>query len=115
MLLSVVAVSAKDIKTVILTTTPQMKCEKCENHIREALRFVKGVKDIQPSAEKQKVVIVYDADKTSLEKLQKQLEQAEKQKEEGDQMQLEKIGYKTRVTTADEVIAPGEQTNCETM
>ncbi len=100
MLLSVVAVSAKDIKTVILTTTPQMKCEKCENHIREALRFVKGVKDIQPSAEKQKVVIVYDADKTSLEKLQ---------------MQLEKIGYKTRVTTADEVIAPGEQTNCETM
>ena len=100
MLLSVVAVSAKDIKTVILTTTPQMKCEKCENHIREALRFVKGVKDIQPSAEKQKVIIVYDADKTSLEKLQKQ---------------LEKIGYKTRVTTAEEVIAPGEQTNCETM
>lgn len=100
MLLSVVAISAKDIKTVILTPTPQMKCEKCENHIKETLRFVKGVKDIQPSHETQKIVIVYDADKTTLEKIQQQ---------------LEKIGFKSRQTTKEEVIEPGEQTECSSM
>lgn len=100
MLLSVVAISAKDIKTVILTTTPQMKCEKCENHIKETLRFVKGVKDVQPSHETQKIVIVYDADKTKLEKIQQE---------------LEKLGFKSRQTTEEEVIEPGEQTECSSM
>lgn len=46
MLLTVVAVSAKDIKTVILTTNPELECGKCENKVKENLRFVKGVKDI---------------------------------------------------------------------
>lgn len=97
MLLSVVAVSAKDIKVVILTTTPQMKCEKCENHIKENLKFAKGIKEIQASSETQKVTITYDADKTTVENLQKE---------------LEKIGFKSRLTTEEEVIAKDEHQGC---
>lgn len=90
MLLTVVAVSAKDIKTVILTTNPELECGKCENKVKENLRFVKGVKDIQASAETQKITVVYDADKTT----------------------VEKIGYKTRLTTKEEVIKEGCHSNC---
>lgn len=97
MLLTVVAVSAKDIKTVILTTNPELECGKCENKVKENLRFVKGVKDIQASAETQKITVVYDADKTTVEKIQKS---------------LEKIGYKTRLTTKEEVIKEGCHSNC---
>ena len=97
MLLSVVAVSAKDIKVVILTTTPQMKCEKCENHIKEHMKFAKGVKEIEASSANQKVTITYDADKSTVEKLQKE---------------LEKAGFKSRVTTEEEVIAKEEQQGC---
>lgn len=99
MLLTVVAVSAKDIKTVILTTNPELECGKCENKVKENLRFVKGVKDIQASAETQKITVVYDADKTTVEKIQKS---------------LEKIGYKTRLTTKEEVIKEGCHSNCST-
>ena len=34
MLLTVVAVSAKDIKTVILTPNPELECGKCENKVK---------------------------------------------------------------------------------
>ena len=34
---------AKDIKTVVFTTTPQMHCEACENKIKSNLRFEKGL------------------------------------------------------------------------
>ena len=33
---------AKDIKTVVFTTTPQMHCAACENKIKSNLRFEKG-------------------------------------------------------------------------
>ena len=56
---------AKDIKTLVVTTTPQMHCENCEKKIKNGLKFVKGVKDIQTNVEKQTVTIKYDADKVS--------------------------------------------------
>ncbi len=56
---------AKDIKTLVVTTTPQMHCENCEKKIKNGLKFVKGVKDIQTSVEKQTVTIKYDAEKVS--------------------------------------------------
>uniref|UniRef100_UPI004026F15A hypothetical protein n=1 Tax=Prevotella sp. TaxID=59823 RepID=UPI004026F15A len=34
---------AKDIKTVVFTTTPQMHCAACENKIKSNLRFEKGL------------------------------------------------------------------------
>ncbi|MBR3021143.1 MAG: heavy-metal-associated domain-containing protein [Bacteroidaceae bacterium] len=69
-LLSFVVVGvAKDIKTVRLTTTPQMHCENCEKKIKGNLRFEKGVKKIDTSITDQTVTIKYDADKTTVEKL----------------------------------------------
>ena len=39
--------TAKDIKTVVFTTTPQMHCANCEAKIKGNLRFEKGVKAIK--------------------------------------------------------------------
>lgn len=87
--IAAMAVSAKDIKTVIFTTTPQMHCANCENRIKGNLKFEKGVKKIETNVDEQKVYVTYDADKTSVEKLQKG---------------FEKFGYKARVTDEKEKI-----------
>jgi len=73
---NVVAVGAKDIKTVVFTTQPQMHCSGCENKIKGSVRFVKGVKQIETNVEKQTITIQYDADKTSLEKIQEGFKKA---------------------------------------
>lgn len=73
---------AKDIKTVVFTTTPQMHCEACENKIKNNLRFEKGIKSIETSVPNQTVTVKYNADKTTPEKLQKG---------------FDKFGYKARI------------------
>lgn len=67
MLLCAAMATAKDIKTVVLTTQPQMHCESCENRIKNNLRFEKGIKKIETDIEHQAVTITYDADKTDIE------------------------------------------------
>ena len=69
MMLTAVISMAKDIKTVVVTTQPQMHCSGCEDKIKGNLRFEKGVKQIECSIEEQRVTITYDADKTSSEKI----------------------------------------------
>ena len=71
MMLIACVVFGKDIKTVVLTTTPQMHCESCEEKIKGNLRFEKGIKSVETNVEEQSVTIQYDADKTSEEKLMK--------------------------------------------
>ena len=39
--------TAKNLKTVIYTTTPQMHCANCEAKVKNNLRFAKGVKEIK--------------------------------------------------------------------
>ena len=65
MMLTAMVGLAKDIKTVVVTTQPQMHCESCENKIKGNLRFEKGVKQIECNIDEQRVVITYDADKTN--------------------------------------------------
>ena len=60
---------AKDIKTVVLTTEPQMHCTGCEQKIKDNIRFEKGVKSIKTNVDEQTVTIEYDADKTSVEQI----------------------------------------------
>lgn len=60
-------IQAKDIKTVVVTTQPQMHCENCEKKIKGNLRFEKGVKKIETNIGKQQVIITYDAEKTQPE------------------------------------------------
>ena len=64
-----VALFAKDIKTVVFTTNPQMHCENCEKKIKGNLRFEKGVKNIITDLKTKTVTIEYDADKTNVQNL----------------------------------------------
>lgn len=95
-----VAAQAKDIKTVIFTTQPQMHCAGCEKKIKGNLRYEKGVKRIDTSVEQQKVTVKYDADKTSAEKLQKA---------------FKKFGYEARQVKADEKVERVASQGCSNM
>ena len=57
---------AKDIKTVVLTTTPEIHCTGCEKKIKENIRFEKGVKSIKTNLDNKSITIEYDADKTDV-------------------------------------------------
>lgn len=57
---------AKDIRTVVLKTVPEMHCANCEKKIKTNIRFVKGVKDIITDLKSKTVTIKYDADKTTV-------------------------------------------------
>lgn len=81
--LAAMAVQAKD-KTVVLTTTPTITCNNCVNKIKSNIRFVKGVKKIDPSLKTKKVSIVYDDAKAGQEDIVKG---------------FAKIGYRVNVVT----------------
>lgn len=68
-MLAVVSASARDIKTLVVTTNPKMHCESCENTIKNNLRFEKGIKKIETNISEQKVTITYDADKNNAENI----------------------------------------------
>ena len=65
---------AKDIKTVVLITNPEMHCTGCEKKIKDNIRFEKGVKSIKTNLEDKTVTIEYDADKTTVEDIIKGFE-----------------------------------------
>ena len=88
----VMIAAAKDIKTVVFTTTPAK--------IKGNLRFEKGVKDIKTDIEAQKVYVSYDPKKTTEEKLQKA---------------FEKFGYKAEKTDKDAKIPVHGDEQCENM
>ena len=69
MMLTTTAALAKDIKTVVLTTNPEMHCENCEKKIKSNLRFEKGVKVIETDLRTKTVTIKYDADKTTVDNI----------------------------------------------
>ncbi|MBQ3365027.1 MAG: cation transporter [Muribaculaceae bacterium] len=100
MLLTMTVGLAKDIKTVVLTTVPQMHCENCEKRIKENIRFEKGVKKIETDVEHQTVTITYDADKTTVENLIKG---------------FEKIKYQAREVKEGEQIVTNEEEECPNM
>lgn len=60
---------AKDIKTAVFTTNPEMHCESCENKIKGNLRFEKGIKSIKTDLKSKTVTIQYDADKTNVQNI----------------------------------------------
>ena len=64
-MLSLSAFAQTKADTLVVTTTPSMHCEGCENKIKKNIRFVKGVKAITTSVADQKVTIVYQKDKAT--------------------------------------------------
>lgn len=67
-LLSTVAVMAKDIRTAVFKVS-QMHCENCERKVKSNIRFEKGVKEFSTDLKAKTVTIVYDAEKTTIDKL----------------------------------------------
>ena len=51
----------KELRTLVMTPTPQMHCENCENKIKSNLRFEKGVVKIETSIPDQTVTVIYNA------------------------------------------------------
>ena len=64
------AFGATELRVLVLTPTPQMHCESCENKIKKNMRFEKGVKKVETNIEKQEVTITYDPSKNTVEGLQ---------------------------------------------
>ncbi len=60
---------AKDIKTVVFSTQPEMHCVNCEKRIKENIRFEKGIKAIRTDLRTKTVTIEYDADKTTVDNI----------------------------------------------
>lgn len=74
----------KELRTLVMTPTPQMHCENCENKIKSNLRFEKGVVKIETSIPDQTVTVTYNASKTDATALQ---------------AAMKKIGYDTRIVS----------------
>ena len=80
----ILGIGGNNLRVLVLTPTPQMHCESCENKIKSNMRFEKGVKKIETNLETQQVTITYDASKNNVEGLQKG---------------MKKIGYDTKVVS----------------
>jgi copper chaperone CopZ len=74
LLVTATVMNAKDIRTLVVTTNPQMHCPRCENRVKTGLKDVKGIKSVETSVADQTVTIQYDAKKTSEEKLMNAME-----------------------------------------
>lgn len=75
---------AKDIKTLVVKTSPEMHCNGCETKIKNNIRFTAGVKKIDTDLSTKQVTIQYDADKTDAKAIVKA---------------FDKIGYKATVVS----------------
>ena len=76
--------AGRDLRVLVMTPTPQMHCESCENKIKKNLRFESGVKKIETKLKEQTVTVTYDASKTNVEKIQ---------------AAMKEIGYDTKVVS----------------
>ena len=76
------------MRLLVLTPTPQMHCENCENKIKDNMRFEKGLVKIETSVPNQTVSLTYNARKTSPDKLR---------------AAMKKIGYDTRIVSDTEI------------
>ena len=63
------SIYAKNMQTLVVTTTPRMSCQNCENKIKGNLRFEKGIHKIETDLKNQTVTVTYDADKTDETKI----------------------------------------------
>ena len=88
MLALIMGIGAANLRVLVVTPTPEMHCESCENKIKSNMRFEKGVKKVETSLERQEVSITYDAKKNNVE---------------GLQAAMKKIGYDTKVVSDKEV------------
>lgn len=58
---------AGNLKTQILSISPEMECSNCENRVTSCIADVKGVKSVTADRKSQTVSVTYDSDVTSTE------------------------------------------------
>ena len=65
----------KKAKAEVCTVTfgTNMHCENCQKKITENLSYLKGVKDLKVSLDKQEITVKYDASKTNETNLEKEI------------------------------------------
>lgn len=85
-----IGLGGKELRVLVVTPTPQMHCDSCENKIKKNMRFEKGVKKVETNLKTQEVTITYDPAKATVESLQ---------------AGMRKIGYDTKVVSDKEVPA----------
>ena len=66
-----VMVQAQTMKEVVFKTEPEIECNNCVKRIKENIRFVKGVKAINPDLKTKLVTIQYDSEKSTIEDMVK--------------------------------------------
>lgn len=62
--------SAKELRTITFKVE-QMVCVNCEAKVKREIPYIKGIKKMKTSIENKTVVITFDAEKTSIEDIQK--------------------------------------------
>ena len=72
MLMSVVSF-AQNYKTLVVSVTPQMRCENCEKKVQNGLKAVAGVDEVKTCLKSQTVAVKYDSQKTGDGKIVKAL------------------------------------------
>lgn len=77
MVLMSTAVFAKANKQTVVFDV-NLHCQGCCDKVMKNIAYEKGVKDLRCDLEKKQVVVVFDADKTSVEQLQKAFEAIKK-------------------------------------
>lgn len=77
MVLMTTAVFAKANKQTVVFDV-NLHCQGCCDKVMKNIAYEKGVKDLRCDLEKKQVVVVFDAEKTSVEQLQKAFEAIKK-------------------------------------
>jgi len=93
MLLAMCAVVfGRTVQTVTFDT--KLHCKQCVKKVVENVSFIKGVKDLEVSLEKQQIKVVFDPAKTSVEALSKE---------------IKSLGYPVSVASSSEPAAPKQE------
>jgi len=71
-----IAASAKDIQKIEFSVVPAMHCEKCEAKIKNRLKFERGIKRIDANAKRGTVIVEFDSEKITREKISQSLSKA---------------------------------------
>lgn len=66
------AAGTSKVEAVVFKT--KLHCENCVKKVVENISYVKGVKDLSVSLEKQEIMIKFDATKTNVDTLRKEIQ-----------------------------------------
>ena len=60
---------AKEMKVLVVTTTPAVQSVEAQTKVKDQLRLTPGVKKVEADCAAKQVMVTYDADKTNAKKI----------------------------------------------